>query len=154
MNKVSIAILILLPINILAQTLQEKSKMYQYDNLNRLVQVVINNTKVIEYVYDDLGNRIEIDSGTLSLDDENLQNAVIIYPNPTQQFLQIKLPNLFVNKTISVQLFDVNGRGIKSYETYTKSNLETLNVAQLSNGVYLIRVFNKKEKFSRLFIKK
>lgn len=31
---------------------------YEYDNLNRLIRVVFNGDKEINYVYDDLGNRI------------------------------------------------------------------------------------------------
>ena len=48
--------------------LQQETTNYSYGNLNRLVQVVFNDGSTKNYVYDDLGNRTQLNIQTLSID--------------------------------------------------------------------------------------
>lgn len=49
--------------------MEQNHTFYQYDNLNRLIQVIYNDGTEVNYSYDDLGNRIETSS---SGDDDGL----------------------------------------------------------------------------------
>lgn len=58
----------LMSINIYAQ-LEQNHTFYQYDNLNRLTQVIYNDGTEVNYTYDDLGNRTQT---TVASDDDDL----------------------------------------------------------------------------------
>ncbi|WP_026776315.1 T9SS type A sorting domain-containing protein [Polaribacter sp. Hel_I_88] len=127
---------------------------YEYDNLNRLVKVVFTGEKEKNYVYDDLGNRIVLNITTLSIDAEILKNTITVYPNPTDSFLNIQLPQTILGENISIVLYDINGKQIKKSEIKVKDNSAMINVENLSKGVYLLHIKNEDKKWSQLFIKK
>jgi len=133
---------------------QEVETNYSYDNLNRLVQVVFNDGTTHNYVYDDLGNRTQLNIETLSIDEEMLQNVIIVYPNPTDQYLNIKLPSNINSNETNIKLYDINGRLIKNNQVEINDNRIIINVNSLSNGVYLLHLVNGNKKWSKLFIKK
>ena len=107
--KISKYLLILISITANAQ-LEQETTTYSYDNLNRLVQVVFNDGSTHNYVYDDIGNRTQLNIETLSIDAEILKTPIIVYPNPTDSFLNIKFPTEFNSKDIAIELYDINGR--------------------------------------------
>jgi|TARA_B110000495_G_C22559263_1_gene337599 YD repeat-containing protein len=146
-------LLILISISANAQ-LEQKTTDYSYDNLNRLVQVVFNDNSTHNYVYDDIGNRTQLNIETLSIDTETLTNTITVYPNPTDSFLNIKLPDSFTSKSTYIQIYDVNGRLIVDNKPTIIDNQITINVNSLSNGVYLIHLITDSQKWSKLFIKK
>jgi len=152
--KTTIKYLILL-IGITANAqLQQETTNYSYDNLNRLVQVVFNNGSTHDYVYDDIGNRTQLNIQTLSIDEEVLKNTITVYPNPTSNFLNIKLPQTILGKNLVIELYDINGQLITDKKPKIKNNLLIINVNSLSNGVYLLHLKNGNQKWSKLFIKK
>ncbi len=136
-----------------AQLVQEITD-YEYDNLNRLVKVVFNDGDTKEYVYDNLGNRIQINMETLSIDAETLKNTITVYPNPTNQFININLPETIINQKVDIIIYNINGRELKTNKRQIESTTFSLDVGAFSNGVYLLRIVRDKEQFSQLFIKK
>jgi YD repeat-containing protein len=127
---------------------------YEYDNLNRLVKVVFNGDKEINYVYDDLGNRIGLNIETLSITKETLINTITVYPNPTTRFLNIKLPENVFEKNTIFKLYDINGKLVTSHQTEIKENSAQINVENLSKGVYLLHLTSNNKNWSQIFIKK
>ena len=146
-------LIILIGITANAQ-LQQETTNYSYDNLNRLVQVVFNDGSTKNYVYDDLGNRTQLNIQTLSIDSETLSNPIIMYPNPTDDALNVKLPQSILGKNLIIKLYDINGQLITDKKPKIENNLLIINVNSLSNGVYLLHLKNDKQKWSKLFIKK
>jgi hypothetical protein len=67
-----------------------------------------------------------------------------VYPNPAQQLVFITLGNM--NNVAAVELFDMAGRLILR-ETVNNRTQIPLAVAELENGVYLIRAGDKQVKF-------
>lgn len=49
--------------------LEQTETSYQYDNLNRLIQVIYNDGTVVNYTYDDLGNRLTLNNDESQGDD-------------------------------------------------------------------------------------
>ena len=146
-------LIILIGITANAQ-LQQETTNYSYDNLNRLVQVVFKDGSTKNYVYDDLGNRTQLNIQTLSIDSETLSNPIIMYPNPTDDALNVKLPQSILGKNLIIKLYDINGQLITDKKPKIENNLLIINVNSLSNGVYLLHLKNDKQKWSKLFIKK
>jgi YD repeat-containing protein len=127
---------------------------YEYDNLNRLIKVVFNDIKETNYVYDDLGNRIGLNIETLSISSETLKNTITVYPNPTDNFLNIKLPETINNKNVVFKLYDINGKVITNHQTEIKENSAQINVEKLAKGVYLLHLIGDNKNWSQIFIKK
>lgn len=134
--------------------LEEVQTQYEYDNLNRLVKVIFNDGVEKNYVYDDLGNRTQLNITTLSIDAETLKNTITLYPNPTNRNLRIKTSQNFNNADVRLRIYDMNGKEIfiKKYEL--KDDEIEIDVGIISSGIYLLNLINGKEKWSQLFIKK
>lgn len=156
MKKTITYITLLIGITSYAQ-LDQIETLYSYDNLNRLVQIVSNGESqnfTRSYAYDDIGNRLSIDAEVLGIDDEVLKNTITIYPNPTDQFLNLQLPEGIISSNTKVELYDISGRLIGSPNPIIEGQKMKMHVNGLSDGVYLIRVNNGEEQWSQLFIKK
>lgn len=87
----------------------------------------------LNWVYDDLNpNTLPTACNyTLSIEDFNLENKVMIYPNPFTN-------NIDIETTIAVdfvQIFDVLGKPI-----YSEAFTNKIDTASLNTGVYLLRL--------------
>lgn len=156
MKKTITYITLLIGITSYAQ-LDQIETTYSYDNLNRLVQVVSNGESqnfTRSYTYDDIGNRLSIDAEALGIDAEVLKNTITIYPNPTDQFLNLQLPEGVAINDTRIELYDISGRLIDSPNPTIEVRNMRMNVTGLSDGVYLIRVNNRDQQWTQLFIKK
>lgn len=88
-----------------------------------------------------------VEGSVLSIEDKSLVD-VSIYPNPVEDELQIKTATDITDKVATV--FDINGKRISS--TKLKSN--SLNVSNLTSGIYFLRLESKGKTIKRKFIKK
>ncbi|MGR7812717.1 FG-GAP-like repeat-containing protein [Lacinutrix undariae] len=82
-----------------------------------------------------INNTLIVNEGgnTLSIED-TLSENLIMYPNPTQDLLNISAIDNLTNAVYTV--FDITGRRI----TTGKLNNTTINVSQLSAGNYILRI--------------
>lgn len=85
---------------------------------------------------------------TLSTVDYELLNQVVVYPNPTSNFLNIDLGNLLGNE---LTLVDVNGRTIESKKDF--DSIMTLDLESLAKGIYLIHITTNKGLITKKIIK-
>ncbi len=77
-------------------------------------------------------------------------SKILIYPNPTTDFLHIN----WIDETPSeIQIFDTFGRMIFQEKIYHMGDVYTLNISHLPNGSYIINVVSKETKYSKWFIK-
>jgi hypothetical protein len=94
-------------------------------------------------------NRIVLPTETIGLGSANSSisastsenNAVSIYPNPTQQLLNVVLNQHSGSSTI--ELFDAFGKKVISEKTTSSST--KLDLSKLAKGVYLIRINNNNQ---------
>lgn len=75
--------------------------------------------------------------GTLSSND-NVLGSLKVYPNPAKGIVNIDLGNVTGDTTY--ELFDVQGRKVIS--KVSSSNFETLNIENLSEGIYMLSIQN------------
>ena len=76
--------------------------------------------------------------GTLSSNDTVL-NSLKVYPNPAKGIVNIDLAGSVTGET-TYELFDVQGRKVIS--KVSSNNIETLNIENLSDGIYMLSIQN------------
>ena len=74
-------------------------------------------------------------------------NALSVYPNPTSDFINIKLNNA---SSFVVNIFTMDGKSVLSQEIDASN---PLNVSNLSTGMYFIRVSNEGQNYVTKFVK-
>ncbi|WP_158848932.1 T9SS type A sorting domain-containing protein [Algibacter sp. L1A34] len=85
---------------------------------------------------------------TLDLIEQLLEMNVLIYPNPASQIVHIK-PDNGVTIT-SIELYDVSGKKMFS----ELSNENTIDISNLSDGIYLLNMFSEKGSVTKKLIVK
>ena len=68
-----------------------------------------------------------------------VNKEVTVYPSVTSGQLTIDLNNLPVSKHITIELFNVSGQKVYS-KTSNGAAIETLDIASMDNGIYLIAI--------------
>jgi len=130
-----------------------------------LTQLMYAQTQV-SYTYDDAGNRITRQTVTLKIpDDEYKDNYdktthvedkfgkgnITIYPNPTEELLTVQFTNIKIEEKILLQLYDINGKLIKSKKT--KNYKTTINLSNNTAGMYILKIISGKSKAEFMVVK-
>ncbi|MCX6182137.1 MAG: T9SS type A sorting domain-containing protein [Bacteroidetes bacterium] len=91
---------------------------------------------------------------TTGIQFENLEDQISLFPNPASEQLFISLPKE-VSGEVSISIIDICGRTIRttSEHRFTNENI-SLNVQDLSAGLYVVKVNNNQHSSSLLFQKK
>jgi hypothetical protein len=89
---------------------------------------------------------LNIDPSLGSIDNE--VNAILIYPNPTKNWLNIKTYNLIDTEA---SIYDINGRLVLTKTL--NGNLNVLNVEQLQSGAYILKIEAQNKIQTQRFIK-
>ena len=67
------------------------------------------------------------------------QNQIKVYPNPATNFIYVKSSlNL---KSLAFEIYDINGRIVKSGEELFNQQL-SINISDLSSGIYILNINN------------
>lgn len=77
----------------------------------------------------------------LSISDVELQNSILIYPNPTSNYIYVTFPK-DVSK-VQVVILDVLGK--KIFQKQVTNNHNRIDMEHLSNGVYFAKVIHNSE---------
>ncbi len=75
-------------------------------------------------------------------------SALIVFPNPTSDVLNIKLPSDFTQQ-VSLTIFDLNGRLVLTKRGATTTQL---NTSSLAKGMYVLQVMSAERVVNRRFI--
>ncbi len=66
--------------------------------------------------------------------------TILTYPNPVSNELRITIPSSWQNKRVLYEVVNVNGQVTKSTQSASSSQTETIDVSNLSTGLYVVRV--------------
>jgi hypothetical protein len=86
---------------------------------------------------------VKLSSTTLSVFENTVDKILNIYPNPTTEFINLKLDD--DNSLVKINLLDINGRLLKKYQFSNQKNI-TIKIEE-SSGIYLLEIINKKKKY-------
>ena len=79
----------------------------------------------------------------------NDENAIIVYPNPTNDIITINSPSYFIK---DVEVYDVRGRRM-SQSIEEKTNIFSINLAPLETSIYFVRITTEKGTVTKKIIK-
>jgi len=86
---------------------------------------------------------------TTSVNDEEFEDNIVLYPNPTKRYLAFKTPP--DNKIIEISIYDMTGKIV--YKTTEKDN--AIDVSFLNEGVFVLELVSERSPVVRkLFVKK
>lgn len=86
------------------------------------------------------------DDSTTSINDITLEVSLIAFPNPTTDYLTLKVEDSFDN--FSFQLFDMNGRMLDANVFYNETKINMINY---QSSTYIVRVFNNENQVVKQF---
>jgi hypothetical protein len=79
---------------------------------------------------------------------------IAVYPNPTNEFINLRLLDNSFTSNVNLELFDIAGRKLHSAENIFSNDLFTLDVSTFPKGVYSITLYTGKLSFvERILIK-
>jgi SdrD B-like domain/Secretion system C-terminal sorting domain len=67
-------------------------------------------------------------------------NNISIFPNPSRELANIRLPEKMVNKSITIDVIDVSGRLLSSQKINRAKPVETLTLTGMVSGNYTIKI--------------
>ena len=108
---------------------------------------IIVNTNDEIFVADLANHRIRKISNYFSIDDNELENLILIYPNPTSKYLNIELNNSTIFK---ISIYDLNGRALEVIKNIANNKID---VSNLANGFYTLNIITNKGIITKKIIK-
>jgi len=93
-----------------------------------------------------------VDCPQMFINKENPKNIKIeIYPNPAKDFINITTDNIYLENA-KITIYNIIGNIVFEEEISYNKNGYTIPVINLSNGIYFIKINDKKNSFNRKFI--
>lgn len=89
---------------------------------------------------------------TLAVEDVKKQNGISVFPNPTSGFVTIQ--NTKNSDLKTVEIYNVAGQLIKNFKLNSGTNKASLDMSQLLNGTYILKVKSESENNTVKVIKK
>lgn len=77
---------------------------------------------------------------------------VFIYPNPAGKEITIEFPNAPISPAF-ISFFNFSGKKIKQLQQINQNGKTTINVSQLKNGIYLVRLIVSDRIYLEKFVK-
>jgi hypothetical protein len=124
------------------------------DNTGVALTDLLSNNRIFNATVD-MG-AYEFDSATLDIENNEPTLDVILYPNPTSNIANLTF-NISETDTITLLLFDMNGRLIKTIakgQNTIGTFSSQIDVSQQKSGVYFITLYTTKGKYVHKIIRK
>ncbi len=96
-----------------------------------------------------LGSTGGPDCFVLSVDENTLNQAVSLYPNPANEKFEVRNDNQF---PLSIALYDILGNKVKSVEN-SQLKKQTFSLSGLNSGVYLVEIKSGDQRIVKKLIK-
>lgn len=85
----------------------------------------------------------------LEIEDNEFSASISIFPNPTSNILQLKIQYGFID---GVKIFDTKGSLIREFKD--SGDILDINVSDISNGVYFLRISSEGKTTIKQFVKR
>ena len=75
----------------------------------------------------------------VNINEDEVLNNFDIYPNPTSSFINIS-NNELLNKETTISIYNILGENIMNLNMEKFESLKTINIENLPNGNYIIKI--------------
>ncbi len=65
--------------------------------------------------------------------------SISTYPNPVVHTAKIKLPGAWTSKAVNIDVFNQSGQKVKSLCQVAQGQFIEMNMAELADGIYIIK---------------
>lgn len=130
----------------------ENWKTFNTDNSNlpsNTINSILIDENTTKWVATDQGLISFAGSALSTSDEQNIKVEFKLFPNPTNDFITLKMPSDGIGSTI--EIFNILGKSMKSIKI--ASNNYKIDISDLANGVYLFRLQTKDGMAFKKFIK-
>ncbi|HUR09757.1 MAG TPA: T9SS type A sorting domain-containing protein [Flavitalea sp.] len=86
-----------------------------------------------------IGNHMFSSTRLIRLEEE-VSLTIKTYPNPFTKELRVSVPQTWQDRKISFELYNMNGQLVKQLNSNKASQTEVINVDELGNGLYTMKV--------------
>ncbi len=118
-----------------------------YANTNSVIRFV----NVAGYSNSTFIDNINVAGSVLSVNNEQLNNELSLFPNPTNGNFTVRLKSMYLN---TVKIFDIYGKQIRNIDIKNNQRIANINIDNLSTGVYFVSVESENLKAYRKIVKK
>lgn len=122
------------------------------DNTGVSLTDILSNNRIFNSIID-MG-AYEFDSTTLDIANNKPKLDIVLFPNPTNDFINITFNILEIDNIIFL-LFDINGQLIKTINNQQKTTgifNYKMDLSQLKSGVYFLKIQTKKGEYAHKII--
>ena len=85
--------------------------------------------------------------------EDNAAGSITVYPNPVVSDVRITLSSTWQDKAVNIQVMNANGQSVKQITNARPGQTETINVSNLTAGLYIVKVSNGVETTMQRFVK-
>lgn len=113
--------------------------------------------KLYNYVLDSTSirhNWEEIGSNVFGTNDVVAEIHTSVFPNPASDNLQIDMSNIPGKDEVNLIILNLAGQEVYSQKMPEHGNKETISIASLGKGLYLLRLSDGKKSYTSKFLKK
>jgi plastocyanin len=93
---------------------------------------------------------ITVQNTTTGIAENQLQNNIYVYPNPTNGKFQIAFGDLNLSKNYNLEIYKVNGERI--YKSVISNPASEIDLGNQSKGVYFIKFYDDQSVFTRKIV--
>ncbi len=83
---------------------------------------------------------------------ELLDNNIQIFPNPTNNILTINFPYQYINSYNIIEIYNTVGELVYSQQIHSLQNQITINLSELSEGIYFLEILQQDKLFQNKII--
>lgn len=129
---------------------------YQYDDLNRLTEISYGGNLIIQYGYDELGNRISyaVENTITSINEEIELAELKVFPNPASETLSIEAEFMSPIERLSLIFYNSSGQVIYTQQAEVANSKFSaqVDISGFATGAYLLEVTSGQKKWSKRLI--
>ncbi len=140
------------------ESIDPSIELYLFDSYLNVISNIRNNSEYDFMISTDVksyGNdrfKLIFNNLSIGVSSEIKNDEIVLYPNPANSNLYLKLNN-HSTSTLNYEIVDLMGRIIKVNSLEPQNALTQLNIEELNNGTYFIRISQDGKQYIKKFIK-
>lgn len=140
------------------ESIDPSIELYLFDSYLNVISNIRNNSEYDFMISTDVksyGNdrfKLIFNNLSIGVSSEIKNDEIVLYPNPANSNLYLKLNN-HSTSTLNYEIVDLMGRIIKVNTLEPQNALTQLNIEEINNGTYFIRISQDGKQYIKKFIK-